>query len=351
MSSEACTDKPIATVSKIYSDVLKDKPREHWDYDKFNPQYDDIENYSLTRRLGRGKYSEVFEAIDARTEEKCVVKVLKPVKKNKVKREIRVLEELNGNFNVVKLKAVVLAAPPHAALIFEHVNSVDFEKIYLTIAEFEMRYYIYELLKALNYCHSKGIMHRDVKPHNIIVDQSTMKLRLIDWGLAEFYHSGQEYNVRVASRYYKSPELLLGYGYYDYSLDMWSLGCTFASMIFRRDPFFKGSDNFDQLRKIVKVLGSDDLHIYTKKYNIKLTDGFEESLGKHTKKCWGQFIKTENEYLVNDDALDLLNQLLQYDHTARITAIEALEHRYFAPILAYKRNHQKKSVEEVRLKR
>ena len=56
-----------------------------------------------------------------------------------------------------------------------------------------------------------GIMHRDVKPHNVMIDHQQRKLRLIDWGLAEFYHPGQDYNVRVASRYFKGPELLVDY--------------------------------------------------------------------------------------------------------------------------------------------
>ena len=76
-----------------------------------------------------------------------------------------------------------------------------------------------------------GIIHRDVKPHNVMIDHEQKKLRLIDWGLAEFYHPMQEYNVRVASRYFKGPELLLNYQEYDYSLDLWSFGCMFASMV------------------------------------------------------------------------------------------------------------------------
>lgn len=95
----------------------------------------------------------------------------------------------------------------------------------------DVRYYILELLKALDFCHSRGIMHRDVKPHNVMIDHEKRQLRLIDWGLAEFYHPGTEYNVRVASRYFKGPELLVDFQEYDYSLDMWSLGCMFASMV------------------------------------------------------------------------------------------------------------------------
>ena len=70
-------------------------------------------------------------------------------------------------------------------------------------------------------------------------------MRLIDWGLADFYKPNQEYNVRVASRYYKGPELLTDDKLYHYSLDMWSLGCTMAGMLFKVDPFFKGNDNYD----------------------------------------------------------------------------------------------------------
>jgi len=98
-----------------------------------------------------------------------------------------------------------------------------------------------------------------------MIDHSQKKLKLIDWGLAEYYFPGKDYNVRVASRYYKGPELLLNYQYYDYSLDMWSLGVTFAELIFKKQPFFQGMDNYDQLEMINKVLGTADLKTYIKK--------------------------------------------------------------------------------------
>ena len=85
----------------------------------------------------------------------------------------------------------------------------DFRTLYKKLTDFDVRFYMFEILKALDFCHSKGIIHRDVKPHNIMIDHAQRKVWLIDWGLAEFYHPNQEYNVRVASRYFKGPELLV----------------------------------------------------------------------------------------------------------------------------------------------
>ncbi len=112
------------------------------------------------------------------------------------------------------------------------MNNNDYRTFFPQLTDFDCRFYIYEVFRALNYCHSMGIMHRDVKPHNVMIDHSKRELRLIDWGLAEFYFPGKDYNVRVASRYFKSPELLVDYQYYDYSLDIWSLGAMFAGMVF-----------------------------------------------------------------------------------------------------------------------
>ena len=74
-------------------------------------------------------------------------------------------------------------------------------------------------------------MHRDIKPRNIVINPETWELKLLDFGLSEYYLPGQEYKVRVASRPYKPPELLVSYGYYDYSMDLWCVGCTFGSMV------------------------------------------------------------------------------------------------------------------------
>lgn len=257
------------------------------------------------------------------------------MKKTKIRREIKILQTLKSGVNIINLIDVVrdpMTKTP--ALIMEYVDTgdVDFRTLYKSFTDFDIRFYMYEILKALDFCHSKGITHRDVKPHNIMIDHQNRKLRLIDWGLAEFYHPGQEYNVRVASRYFKGPELLIDLQTYDYSLDVWSLGCMFAGMIFQKEPFFQGRDNYDQLVKIAKVLGTDDLFAYIEKYNVTLDSHYDDILGQHAKKPWHKFINQANEHLVSEESLDLLSKMLKYDHAERITPKDAMEHPYFKSV-------------------
>ena len=131
-----------------------------------------------TDHAGRGKYSEVFEGINVVNYQKCVVKVLKPVKKKKIKREIKILQNLAGGPNIVALLDVVRDSQSKTpSLIFEYVNNTDFRTLYPKFNDIDVRFYIFELLKALDYCHSKGIMHRDVKPHNVMIDHENKKAR------------------------------------------------------------------------------------------------------------------------------------------------------------------------------
>ncbi|KAK4790312.1 hypothetical protein SAY86_017616 [Trapa natans] len=356
-------DRTAMSKARVYADVNAIRPTEYWDYESLTVQWGNQDDYEVVRKVGRGKYSEVFEGINVNTNEKCIIKILKPVKKKKIKREIKILQNLCGGPNIVKLLDIVRDQHSKTpSLIFEYVNSTDFKVLYPTLTDYDIRYYIYELLKALDFCHSQGIMHRDVKPHNVMIDHELRKLRLIDWGLAEFYHAGKEYNVRVASRYFKGPELLVDLLDYDYSLDMWSLGCMFAGMIFRKEPFFYGHDNQDQLVKIAKVLGTDELNAYLKKYRLELDPQFDALVGRHSRKPWSKFINTDNQHLVSPEvfiiclngiysgfvnnpdllilwfiycqSIDFLDKLLRYDHQDRLTAREAMAHPYFSQVRA-----------------
>ncbi|KAH6803873.1 Protein kinase superfamily protein [Perilla frutescens var. frutescens] len=321
------------SVARVYPDVNLVRPKDYWDYESHAVQWGEQDDYEVVRKVGRGKYSEVFEGVHTTDNEKCIIKILKPVKKKKIRREIKILQNLCGGPNIVKLLDIVRDQPSKTpSLVFEYVNNTDFKVLYPTLSDFDIRYYIYELLKALDYCHSQGIMHRDVKPHNIAIDHKQRKLRLIDWGLAEFYHPGKEYNVRVASRYFKGPELLVDLQDYDYSLDLWSLGCMLAGMIFRKEPFFYGHDNYDQLVKIAKVLGTDELSGYLNKYRLELDQNLAALVGRHTRKPWTKFINAENQRLAVPEAIDFVDKLLRYDHQERPTAKEAMAHPYFYPI-------------------
>ena len=325
------------SVSRVYADANESRGREWWDYDNLALQWGTQDHFEILQKVGRGKYSEVFEGVNVSTStyDKCIIKVLKPVKKKKIKREIKILQNLMGGPNVVQLIDVVRDPQSKTpSIITEYIDNTDFKVLYPTFSDYDVRYYIFELLKALDFCHSRGIMHRDVKPHNVMIDHEKRKLRLIDWGLAEFYHPHMEYNVRVASRYFKGPELLVDFQEYDYSLDMWSLGCMFASMIFRKEPFFHGHDNYDQLVKICKVLGTDDFQVYLDKYKIELDSHYDVILGRYPRKPWSRFVTPENQHFVSDEAIDFLDKLLRYDHQERLTAQEAQNHPYFDPVRA-----------------
>ncbi|XP_016113944.1 casein kinase II subunit alpha-like isoform X2 [Sinocyclocheilus grahami] len=288
---------PVVSRARVYTEVNTQRPREYWDYESHVIEWGNQDDFQLVRKLGRGKYSEVFEAINITSNEKVVVKILKPVKKKKIKREIKILENLRGGPNIITLLDIVkdpVSRTP--ALVFEHVNNTDFKQLYQTLTDYDIRFYMYEILKALDFCHSMGIMHRDVKPHNIMIDHAHRKM-------------------------------------YDYSLDMWSLGCMLASMIFRKEPFFHGHDNYDQLVRIAKVLGTEDLYDCIDKYNIELEPRFNDILGRHSRKRWERFVHSENQHLVSPEALDFLDKLLCYDHQTRLTAREAMEHPYFFPVV------------------
>jgi len=339
------------SVSDVYAYANKRRPSSYWDYmNQTNIVFNIPEDYCVLQKIGRGKYSEVFKA--DRCGDECVVKVLKPLKNKqlmdkKIKREIKILQNITGGPNCIQLLDIV-EEPVYKikAFVFEWVDNEPFRTLYPSLTDRDVRYYIYQLLRALHFCHSVGIMHRDVKPHNVMINHKLRKLRLIDWGLAEFYHPKMEYNVRVASRYFKGPELLVDFKLYDYSLDMWSLGCMFAAIIFQKEPFFKGQDNNDQLVKITRVLGTEELDKYLTKYGIRLNPVFDGLLGRFSRRPWSSFVSKNNARYITPEAIDLLDNLLKLDHKQRLWANQAKAHPYFAVLTDSERGDEHDNIEE-----
>jgi casein kinase II subunit alpha len=182
----------VSTITpKYYPNVCEEQPAEYSDYENFEVKFGSQENYEIIKKIGRGKYSEVYEGINNTNNERIVIKILKPVKKTKIRREIKILQTIKGGINIINLIDVVrdpMTKTPALIMEFVDTGDVDFRTLYKSFTDFDIRFYMFEILKALDFCHSKGIMHRDVKPHNIMIDHASRKLRLIDWGLAEFYH-------------------------------------------------------------------------------------------------------------------------------------------------------------------
>ncbi|KAG6378172.1 kinase-like protein [Boletus reticuloceps] len=323
-------------MARSYADVNASLGHSWYDYENFNIEWSSPERYELIERIGGGRYSEVFKGLDMVNSETCVIKVLKPVAPKKIKREVKVLRNLTGGANIIALRDVVQdPSARYHSLVMEYVESVDWKSLFPVLNELDIKYYVFQLLKALDFVHSRGIMHRDVKPGNVMIDHRRRKLRLIDWGLAEFYHPGTPYHIRVGSRYYKAPELLVGYKLYDYSLDIWSVGCMLASMIFRKEHFFRGVDNDDQLLKILRALGTDCFDAWLRTYGIPFETDLDSLLQVYPKQPWSRYVNSENHNLVTAEVLDILDKFLRYDHQKRLTAREALGHSYFSRLKPY----------------
>merc|ERR1711916_409343 len=150
------------SLARVYCDAVARQPEGFTNFHDLDIEWGDPEKYAIIRKIGQGKYSEVFQGKDVSGEEEqdVVLKVLDVVRDPETK---------------------------SPAVVFEYIDAIDFKTYFPTMPDLEVRFYLYKLLEALDYAHSMGIMHRDVKPHNTVYDPQTRALRLIDWGLADFY--------------------------------------------------------------------------------------------------------------------------------------------------------------------
>ena len=323
----------LITVSKVYADVNQKKGEAWYDHKNFEPQWSMPDPYALMKKVGRGKYSTVFKAIHKRRTE-CAIKILVPLDPKRYLREIKILTNLAGQKNIVRLLDLVRdPATGIYSFVFEWVDFYDWRALYTSFTIDDIRLYMYKLLSALDTSHSNGIMHRDIKPQNIAIDKEHRRLRLLDWGLADFYHPKQKYNSHVATRVFKPPELLINYPYYDYSMDIWSAGLTFSIMMFKRIVISCGEDDQDQLLKVADLVGGPPIVDYADSLGVELEDKVRTDLMKRPGTGWKDHIAKVSPDLCPPDALDLLNRMMMIDHRDRITARDAMRHAFFKPLL------------------
>ena len=205
----------------------------------------------------------------------------------------------------------------------------SFDSYYEEMKMNEIKLYMHKALKILADIHSKGVIHRDIKPLNLLYNRNTQDLTIIDFGRAVVYNKKEKRDTKVGSKFFKAPELLTGYAYYDFGIDVWNLGIIFGSLIFKKYPLFFFRDNKDLLDVVVDVFGFEKLFKFLNKYSVVLSDVKKKKYFGISQQGFQYFVSQKNGNFLDELALDLLDKMLVIDPNDRITAKEALEHDFF----------------------
>ncbi|KAI8980431.1 protein serine/threonine kinase [Pilobolus umbonatus] len=288
-----------------------------------------MDKYQKIEKLGEGTYGIVYKAQNRETNEVVALKRIRLDNEEEgvpctAIREISLLKELKHP-NIVRLYDV-LHTEKKLTLVFEYLDS-DLKKFLDSyggdIDVITIKQLMYQLLKGIAFCHAHRVLHRDLKPQNLLINKRG-ELKLGDFGLARAYGIPvRSYSHEVVTLWYRAPDVLMGSRQYSTSIDLWSAGCIFAEMASGR-PLFPGNSISDQLQKIFKVLGTPTEEIWPK-----------VSLLPEYKRDFEVFPSTALETLLpklDSWGIDLLKRLLEYPPEKRITASDALQHRYFDDI-------------------
>jgi len=195
-----------------------------------------------------------------------------------------------------------------------------YEKIKEEFPLFLIKLFSFQMARALAYLHAKGYLHRDIKPQNILVDSSTNKIFLCDFGSAKKLSKNETNVAYICSRYYRAPELIFANVEYDSSIDIWSFGCVLAEMLIRK-PFFQGESTVNQLIHIMSILGPPDSNqlLYLNKNNA-LNCQFPKVKRSPLKEAFPDKPK---------EVKNLLEKILVYEPHKRLSALEIMGHVFF----------------------
>ncbi|KAG4128278.1 hypothetical protein ERO13_D09G011400v2 [Gossypium hirsutum] len=280
-------------------------------------------------KIGQGTYSNVFKAREVETGRLVALKKVRfdnfqPESIRFMAREITILRRLNHP-NVMKLEGVITSRFSSTIyLVFEYMEH-DLAGLSscpdINFTEAQVKCYMKQLLMGLEHCHSRGVMHRDIKASNILVNNQGI-LKLGDFGLANILTSKNKNQLtsRVVTLWYRPPELLMGSTSYEVSVDLWSVGCVFAEVLMGK-PILKGRTEVEQLHKIFKLCGSPPDE-YWKKLKLPHSTMFKPHHPYES--CLQQRCKD-----IPSTALDLLEILLSVEPHKRGTASSSLMSEYF----------------------
>ncbi|KAK9674457.1 hypothetical protein RND81_12G233900 [Saponaria officinalis] len=287
------------------------------------------DSFEKLDKIGQGTYSNVYRARDLEQRKIVALKKvrfdnLEPESVRFMAREIHILRRLDHP-NVIKLEGLVTSRMSCSLyLVFEYMEH-DLAGLAshpaVKFTEPQVKCYMQQLLRGLDHCHSRGILHRDIKGSNLLIDNHGI-LKIADFGLASFYdpHQRQPLTSRVVTLWYRPPELLLGATYYGTSVDLWSSGCILAEL-YAGKPIMPGRTEVEQLHKIFKLCGSPSEEYWRKS---KLPHA---TIFKPQQPYARRVVETFRDFPV--PALSLLEILLSVDPADRGSASSALKSEFF----------------------
>lgn len=288
---------------------------------------DPTDVYERIGKIGEGTYGVVFKARDRNTNRLVALKQIRLENEDEgvpstAIREISVLRELQHE-NIVELLDVV-HNENRLSLVFEFLDR-DLKK-YLDMTHPNLlpselvKSYLHQLLLGIDFCHGRRILHRDLKPHNLLIDNAG-RLKLADFGLARaFGIPVRTYTHEVITLWYRAPEILLNAKHYSTPVDIWSVGCIFAELATRR-PLFMGDSEIDQIYRIFRVMGTPNDQIWP---GYTQLPSYNPQFPRYTPQRLSDVVPQ-----LDADGIDLLQQMLTYDPAKRISAVRALQHPYF----------------------
>ncbi|KAE8733615.1 Cyclin-dependent kinase C-2 [Hibiscus syriacus] len=287
------------------------------------------DSFEKLDKIGQGTYSNVYRARDLDQKKvvalkKVIFDNLEPESVRFMAREIHILRRLDHP-NVIKLEGLVTSRMSCSLyLVFEYMEH-DLAGLAshpdLKFSESQVKCYMQQLFCGLDHCHSRGVLHRDIKGSNLLIDNNGI-LKIADFGLASFYdpHQNQPLTSRVVTLWYRAPELLLGATYYSTAVDLWSTGCILAEL-YAGKPIMPGRTEVEQLHKIFKLCGSPS-EDYWRKSKLPHATIFKPQ--RPYRRCVAETFKD-----FPAPSLALMETLLSIDPSDRGSAASALKSEFF----------------------